>query len=247
MRPLSAQELIEIRERGEHQQPVDRALMVLVATCPEKDVKELAGLSIGQRDALLLALYGLTFGPQLEAFCECPACDAQLEFSINTAALLANNTIPADSALHLEAGGFNIRFRLPTSIDLAASMNLDIAEGYKMLLRKCVIEASKDNKKIKLEALPETVTSALAAQMLECDPLAEVQLDLACPACDHRWPMLLDIVSFLWAELDWQAKYLLRQVHILARAYGWRQDDILSMSAWRRQRYLDMVMSWPIF
>ena len=34
---------------------------------------------------------------------------------------------------------------------------------------------------------------------------------------------------------------LLRQVHTLAMAYGWREIDILSMSALRRQVYLEML------
>jgi hypothetical protein len=30
-------------------------------------------------------------------------------------------------------------------------------------------------------------------------------------------------------------------VHTLAQAYGWREVDILSMNAWRRQAYLEML------
>jgi hypothetical protein len=33
----------------------------------------------------------------------------------------------------------------------------------------------------------------------------------------------------------------MREVHRLARVYGWREADILSMSASRRQFYLEMV------
>jgi len=53
--------------------------------------------------------------------------------------------------------------------------------------------------------------------------------------------VMFDIVSFFWSEICVQAKRLLREVHILARAYGWREADILSMSAARRQLYLEMV------
>jgi hypothetical protein len=34
---------------------------------------------------------------------------------------------------------------------------------------------------------------------------------------------------------------MLRDVHALATAYGWREADIVAMSPWRRQVYLDMV------
>jgi hypothetical protein len=53
--------------------------------------------------------------------------------------------------------------------------------------------------------------------------------------------VLFDIVSFFWTELSAQAKRLLREVHTLARGYGWREADILAMSARRRQLYLDLV------
>jgi hypothetical protein len=33
----------------------------------------------------------------------------------------------------------------------------------------------------------------------------------------------------------------MREVHTLAAMYGWRETDILAMSAWRRQRYLEMI------
>ena len=77
--------------------------------------------------------------------------------------------------------------------------------------------------------------------MAECDPQAEVLIDMECPDCGHRWQMLFDIAAFLWTEIAVAAKRLLREVHTLARAYGWREADILSLSAARRQFYIEMV------
>ena len=77
--------------------------------------------------------------------------------------------------------------------------------------------------------------------MAERDPMAEIQIQLACPACTQHWPLILDIASFVWTEIATQAKRLLAEVHILARAYGWREADILAMSDRRRRHYLDMV------
>jgi hypothetical protein len=115
--------------------------------------------------------------------------------------------------------------------------------GYKTLLRRCVRQVTRAGREISWESLPEKAASAIVAKMEECDPVAEINIDLECPLCGNRWPMLLDIVSFFWAELEAQAKQLLHQVHILARYYGWRETDILSMSQWRRQHYLAMVTS----
>jgi hypothetical protein len=243
MRPLSAPELLEVWEHGEYQHAIDKALTLLAVCCPERNPEELAGLSIGQRDALLFALRELMVGPLLDAFAECPACHEHLEFSLAISNILSGAMIPDDNEIRLEAEGFEVRFRLPNSIDFAAIANLGIIEGEKTLLHQCVRRVVQDGNEIALESLPEKVTSAMVKKMQEYDPLAEVMLSLECPACGNHWPMLLDIVSFFWAELEAQAKQLLRQVHILARYYGWQEADIISMSAQRRYHYLDMVTS----
>jgi hypothetical protein len=66
-------------------------------------------------------------------------------------------------------------------------------------------------------------------------------LDFACPSCGHEWQSLFDIAAFFWAEIAAQARRLLREVHQLASAYGWREADILAMSARRRRAYLEMT------
>ncbi len=58
--------------------------------------------------------------------------------------------------------------------------------------------------------------------MSELDPQGDVQIALSCPQCSHRWHAPLDIVSFVWSEIHAWAVRLLRDVHALASAYGWR-------------------------
>jgi hypothetical protein len=53
--------------------------------------------------------------------------------------------------------------------------------------------------------------------------------------------MAFDIAAYLWQEVDARARRALRDTHTLARAYGWREADILAMSDFRRQQYLEMV------
>ncbi|MEZ4718279.1 MAG: hypothetical protein R2851_19635 [Caldilineaceae bacterium] len=74
------------------------------------------------------------------------------------------------------------------------------------------------------------------------DPWAETLLELACPACATRWHAAVDIGEFFWRELTVQAKRLLREVHLLARGYGWREADVLALHPRRRQAYLDMLL-----
>jgi len=83
----------------------------------------------------------------------------------------------------------------------------------------------------------------LVTQIAALDPRARIELDLSCANCGHSWQTVFDIAGFLWAEINAWAPRTLRDVHTLARAYGWREADILGMSPRRRQSYLELVRS----
>jgi hypothetical protein len=104
-----------------------------------------------------------------------------------------------------------------------------------------VLSAQRDGADIAVAALPGEVVAAVAARMAEADPQAEVQLALTCPVCAYRWQATFDILSFFWQEINDWAQRILREVHTLATAYGWREADILALSPRRRQFYLEMV------
>ena len=241
MRPLSAHDLLQVWEVGEDQSPVDRALTILTAACPELTRDELAELSVGQRDARLLSLRERTSGPRLNCFAECPRCAERLEFDVAVADLRVAAE-PDEGACELVAENFLLRFRLPNSRDLAAAAGFrDQSAARDLLVQRCVLQASRHGVPIACSELPAEVISALAQRMVECDPQAEVLLDLRCPECAHGWQVLLDIASFFWDELSAQARRLLNEVRGLALVYGWREADILAMSARRRQYYLEMT------
>jgi hypothetical protein len=77
--------------------------------------------------------------------------------------------------------------------------------------------------------------------MADADPQADVRLALDCPACGHNFLAAFDVAAYLWSEVNAWAYRLLGEVHSLASAYGWREEDILAMSPWRRRVYLEMV------
>jgi hypothetical protein len=77
--------------------------------------------------------------------------------------------------------------------------------------------------------------------MEELDPAASINLSLGCEDCGHHWLADFNIGSLLWDEIDGCARALLVEVHNLARAYGWTEQEILALSPQRRAAYLDMV------
>lgn len=242
---LSGQDILRIWELGLAQHPVERALTIVCVALPDMSRDVLASLRIGKRDALLFAIRTQTFGPKLNSLVECPACQERLEFSFDAAALGMTQEVAlneTDAVQQVYIDDYEVQFRLPTSLDLAAMVGGDdLVAARHLLVQQCVLSTHKHGAEMAVEALPETVLGALANRMAECDPQAEVELALTCSACGHEWQTTFDIVSYFWTEICAQIKRLLHEVHILARAYGWRETDILSMSATRRQAYLEMV------
>ena len=167
----------------------------------------------------------------------------QLEFRLAISDLLAMEASDGAVVEFVQTfEGFEVKFRLPNSLDLAAIASLEEVEAARVsLIRRCVLQARRRDNDVPAEELPESVISMMAGVMVEQDPLSEVQLNLRCPQCQQDWQVTLDINSFFWTEINSHARRLLFEVHSLARVYGWREVDILAMSARRRRLYLEMV------
>ncbi|MEI2579948.1 T4 family baseplate hub assembly chaperone [Scytonema sp. PRP1] len=245
MRSLSAQELLQVWEQGLNQPSVQRALLLLAAACPETSPQLLAELSIGQRDAYLLTLREWLFGSQIASLVTCSNCGDRLELTFS----VEDIRVPQDiilQVLSLDVADYQVQFRLPNSLDLMAiptryTHNQNILAVRRFLLERCLLKVESNSSEQPVSELPAEVMEAVVAQMAEADPQADVQLALCCPACKHKWQAIFDIVSFVWSEINAWAYRILREVHTLALAYGWREADILAMSPQRRQFYLEMV------
>jgi len=242
MRPLSASDLLTFWERGQTQRPVQRALALLIAACPDASPDELARLQIGRRDALLLTLREWTFGPRLECLAVCPACGERLELTFNVADIRVtheDSTRAEDGELLLRVADHEVHFRLPDSRDLERLTAG--ASARQELLKQCLIRVRHQGNEIATDQAPSDLLEAVADKIAQADPQADVQLALSCARCGHRWQAPFDIVSFFWAEIHSWACRTLREIHSLASAYGWCEEDILNLSPWRRQVYLEMV------
>ena len=243
---LTSEGLLRVWDAGVGRHPVDRALTILAAAYPDVSWERLMQLTVGRRDAALLDVREATFGPMLPGVVVCPACRERLELALNTTVIRAGDYRPPDEPdeqpdAGFVAEGYAIRFRPPDSRDLAAlAVCPDPATGRAELARRCLLAVEHDGVRCEQDDLPEAIIEELARQMQALDPQAEVLFDLTCPACDHRWQAIFDVVSFFWSEIAAGAKRLLREVHVLARAYGWRETEILAMSAARRRSYLEL-------
>jgi hypothetical protein len=239
MRALSAAEIIRVWEDGYHQRVAERALTILEAAFPDATRDSLAALSLGRRDERLLSLHRIMFGRELEASIACPQCTERLEFTFDTSRI-GIAPMPSRDELEVAWQGDVVRFRLPDSSDwIAAAECADVASAHSLLVERCVIAANPET--IDATPLPKQLLDRVTTRIEECDPHAELQLELECPRCARQWTTVLDVALFLWKELATEAQRLLAEVHALASVYGWRESDILAMSDVRRVRYLEMV------
>lgn len=241
MRTPSPRELLGVWERGLDQKPIQRALELLAVACAEESPETLAGLSIGQRDAIVLTLRESTFGSEMTGVVACVRCGDRLELTFKAADVRADCGAKPASELSLDVAGYDLRFRLPNSRDLAVVTQTDLARSRSLLLDRCLLAACRDGIPTTSDQLPTEVVEAAAQRMAEADPQADVQLAISCSACGHEWRAKFDIVSFFWSEIEAWACRLLREVHILASAYGWFERDIVALSPVRRRFYLEMV------
>ncbi len=242
MRALSIPQLLGVWEGGLGQANGRRALALLVAACPETSTDTLASLSIGQRDVRLLTLREWTFGSQIIGLVTCRGCGREIELEFNVADVRGDSDAEIAPGLSLTVAGYELHLRLPNSLDLdAVAGQVDTAQGERSIFERCLLAAHRDGELVSAERLPAEVINTVSERMAQCDPQADIQLSVCCPLCGHQWSELFDIVSFFWSEIDAWARRLLREVHVLALAYGWREPDILALSPWRRQLYLGMV------
>jgi hypothetical protein len=242
MRTLSASELLDAWERGRSEGPVGRALSLLAAACPETSREELASLSIGRRDADLLLLREQAFGSEMTGVAVCPRCGEQLELSFSVAQIRLQSVARTGQAFALTVDGYHLQVRPPNSQDLAAICEQSDADlRRRLLLERCLTAAYREAKPVGPDELPANVFDAVEEGIAQADPQADIRLAIACPACDHRWQGVFDILAFFWSEVDAWAVRILHEVHILASAYGWREHDILALSPRRRQFYLEMT------
>jgi hypothetical protein len=245
MARTAAAELLATWEAGQAQGGSGRALLLHRAARPEAGTDELLSVPVGEREVDLFALRRTLFGERMQVRVDCGACGAAMEFDLD-ASRVVQRPEPSDEPLRVAEGDWAVEFRLPTVADLtaAAEAALDAADARRLLVDRCALSAVRAGKPVAAsrlaDLLPEPVQRRLAEAAAAADPAAEMTLNVACPECGEATPAALDIVSYLWTELDAWARDVLLDVHLLATAYGWSEPEILALSPLRRRYYLEL-------
>lgn len=167
----------------------------------------LADLPIAEGDRLMAALYRAFFGERIELRQPCRACPESFELALPLADLVVSPAAVPESVV-LPGG---TRLRRPVIADLLAA-----GEGGDLLARVTLAEG---------EDPPEAVAAAAAALA----PASIETIETACPHCGGAQTILFDLPRFVLLCTTREREILLREVHLLARTYGWGLGEVLSL------------------
>lgn len=232
--------VLDLWERGLAGVPAARRL--LLAEAAATTGQGAVDLPLGTLNSLLLELRCGAFGDSLPCTTDCPACRESLDVTVTAAELrpsrLRGGAGEADALAESATGtltalGATITYRALTARDVAA-VDPAAPGARQTLLRRCVVDVSPP------ADLPDEVLDEVAQRLAGLDPGVNPLLTLSCPFCGHRWEAALDIADHLWTDVSGCARRILHEVHALARAYGWSEADVLSVSPVRRRFYLEV-------
>lgn len=228
---LSPEAVLAAWEVGMRRGPLDRALTLLWAGGQGEAATD---LPLSERDRRLLELRAATFGSRLDCMATCPECGADVELSLN-AGMLASaqaGALAAPNGSTVRIGRRDITLRPLTSRDLVAAQGVE-TEALPAFLRARLAPDSGTLAKAEAAALDAEIEAQAAA--------AETLCRLSCPDCGADWRETFDIAAHFWSEVEAAAFRSLGEVAELARAYGWNETEVLTLSPARRSVYLRLA------
>ena len=202
-------------------------------------------LPLADRDRVAAAVYARHFGDAITAQAPCTACTKGFETNFSLAALMRYQSEQAAAAVapgaHAtaaqgpdEEGAYSLpdgrRFRLPTAADQRELIMNPARDAAALLRQRCVLRGD-----------PHSDPGAIDAAMERVGPLLDLEFEARCPNCEQEQSVHFEICSFLLASLRQQAPWLAREVHVLARAYGWSLASILELPIEERRGYVRLI------
>jgi uncharacterized protein (UPF0212 family) len=192
-------------------------------------------LCTSERDVLLAVAYENTYGPEVESTIECPACEAPFDMNFDVTELVRKVRGASEGAdLSHEASIFRLddecHFRLPTGSDELALAGMSAGEVADQLLSRCIVKGD-----------PQTHGTAIQQAMERLAPVLDVDLGAKCPECGHEHAVRFSLQTYFLSALLQEQPRLTREIHCLARAYGWGLNDVLSLPRKQRRQFVELV------
>lgn len=186
-------------------------------------------LTISEFDAVLAHLQRVLVAERPACQARCRACGEAFEFALDLAAMQAAlareaGVVPVADGIATDPASGR-RFRLPLVKDLPRLRT----EGAGAWLRALLVEGP---------FAPE-----MEAEIARAAPVLTQDIQAACPECGAANEVRFDIARYLVQSLSGDAGFLWREVHLIARAYGWPLSEILALGRDVRRRLAGFVIA----
>ena len=166
----------------------------------------------------------------------CLHCEAPCDFPLRFAALPCKPAGAGFPFATVHGAHGSAKFRAPTGGDqeVLAAEGLEGATALRRLVGLCLVEswAAFDVKQIS-EADLVRIDQALE----DVSPEAVTETTMVCPSCGEPTLAQLDVTAMPLSSAD----VLYQEVHRIASVYHWSELEILSLTRYRRQRYLALI------
>jgi hypothetical protein len=124
------------------------------------------------------------------------------------------------------------RFRLPTVSDQQSVLGLQTDTAAGALLERCMVAGNA------MDNLP-----LLQKTMDVVGPVLDLDLDATCPKCGACESVRFDMQAYLLRMLAYEKRFLVREIHLIAAAYGWGYGEILSLTREDRRAFVSLIQA----
>lgn len=217
----------------------DRPALVTALLARASDTADAAfwwSQAVGRRTQALLDVLAATERRdrlELTAVCTAAGCAQTFEFELPLQGLPCADT--EDGTITVQLGPQrHARLRLPCGDDLRrwhAAQPATRTEAVRAMCESLLIEGELD------DGDESAVGAAIAAR----DPLVDFAVACACPVCETSAEVAIDLEGLALRRLGRVQRELLREIHVLASHYGWREAEVLALPAARRAQYRALI------
>lgn len=210
-----------------------------------------AELTLAERDRIIVELYRLCFGDEVAFETACGECGRGLGVRFPLTSFVEQVESTAMDVLVLDDGWFSasgLTVRLPTLEDEAALWGVAPERRRDELLSRCLRGAAQVDAQSAGDASSDSqgrggLLDRVEALLSEVGPLVSGSIRTTCGECGATQEVEFDIVDFFARALELERPVLMREIHCLARAYGWSLESILDLPRERRRELVALVLA----
>ena len=233
VRPPAGSEDLMLAEATNPGPALALALVRALATAAEGEL-DWSELPITDIDVLLIRLRQWLIGDFVRADVYCPseACGAAADLNLRLSEYLSHHAPrPVRGVERSQQAGWyravdlGIEFRVPSGADLLAFS--DERASPDGIAKRCVrAEAISAAQRRRLDRLMDAIAPCLYGE-----------LAASCSECGRAFGVYFDPQRFVLRELMGRAVACYEEIHLIASAYHWSEQEILRLPLARRARY----------